>query len=62
MGARGPFYQCSETTHREPHQAAAAPAPDGWQALSSYDQEPDPSLATTTKNTAAAQEPDDDHS
>jgi hypothetical protein len=30
MGARGPFYQCSETTHREPHQADAAPAPWDW--------------------------------
>jgi Domain of unknown function (DUF4913) len=30
MGPRGPFYQCSETTHREPHQADATPAPDDW--------------------------------
>jgi Domain of unknown function (DUF4913) len=30
MGARGPFYQCSETTHREPHQAAVIPAPGEW--------------------------------
>ncbi len=30
MGARGPFYQCSETTHREPHQADAAAAPWDW--------------------------------
>ncbi len=30
MGARGPFYQCSETSHRESHEAAAAPAPGGW--------------------------------
>jgi Domain of unknown function (DUF4913)/TraM recognition site of TraD and TraG len=30
LGARGPFYQCSEDAHREPHQAAADPAPDGW--------------------------------
>jgi len=30
MGARGPFYQCSETAHREPHEAAAAPAPGDW--------------------------------
>ncbi len=30
MGARGPFYQCSETTHREPHQASATPSPDDW--------------------------------
>ena len=27
MGARGPFYQCSETAHREPHQAEVTPAP-----------------------------------
>jgi hypothetical protein len=30
MGARGPFYQCSETAHREPHQAAVIPAPAEW--------------------------------
>jgi hypothetical protein len=30
MGARGPFYQCSETTHREPHEAAVMPSPDEW--------------------------------
>jgi hypothetical protein len=34
MGARGPFYQCSETTHREPHQATAIPAPEDWWDLS----------------------------
>ena len=27
MGARGPFYQCSETVHREPHEAAARSLP-----------------------------------
>jgi hypothetical protein len=30
MGARGPFYQCSETAHREPHQASVMPAPAEW--------------------------------
>jgi hypothetical protein len=30
MGARGPFYQCSETVHREPHQATVTPAPGDW--------------------------------
>jgi hypothetical protein len=30
MGGRGPFYQCSETAHREPHQAAVVPAPAEW--------------------------------
>jgi hypothetical protein len=30
MGARGPFYQCTETTHREPREAAAVPAPGDW--------------------------------
>lgn len=30
LGARGPFYQCSEDSHREPHQARAEPAPPGW--------------------------------
>ncbi len=38
LGARGPFYQCSEDTHREPHQATADPAPDGWWDLA----EPEP--------------------
>lgn len=30
MGARGPFYQCTEDAHREPHEAAARPAPQEW--------------------------------
>ena len=30
MGARGPFYQCTETVHRESREAAAIPAPDDW--------------------------------
>jgi hypothetical protein len=30
MGPRGPFYQCSETAHREPHQAETTPTPDDW--------------------------------
>jgi hypothetical protein len=30
MGARGPFYQCSEATHRESHEAAVMPSPDEW--------------------------------
>lgn len=30
MGARGPFYQCSETNHREPHEAVAMPSPSDW--------------------------------
>ena len=38
LGARGPFYQCSEDTHREPHEPAADPAPDGW-----WDRPADPS-------------------
>ena len=36
MGARGPFYQCSETAHREPREAAATPAPGDW-----WDTDPD---------------------
>jgi hypothetical protein len=36
LGARGPFYQCSETSHREPRQANAAPVPDDW-----WDLDPD---------------------
>ena len=27
LGARGPFYQCSEAAHREPREAAARPLP-----------------------------------
>lgn len=27
LGARGPFYQCSETVHREPREAAAGSVP-----------------------------------
>lgn len=30
LGARGPFYQCSQDTHREPHQHTTDPAPPGW--------------------------------
>ena len=30
MGARGPFYQCTETVHREPRAAEAIPAPGDW--------------------------------
>ncbi len=30
LGARGPFYQCSETNHREPHEAIAMPSPSDW--------------------------------
>lgn len=30
MGARGPFYQCSETAHREPHEAAVMPSSGEW--------------------------------
>jgi hypothetical protein len=40
MGARGPFYQCSETVHREPHQAAVSPAPGDWWDID------DPEIAT----------------
>ena len=30
LGARGPFYQCSEEAHREPHEASVVAAPDAW--------------------------------
>ncbi|MFD0856323.1 DUF4913 domain-containing protein [Actinomadura adrarensis] len=30
LGARGPFYQCTETEHLEPHQAKLTPVPPGW--------------------------------
>ena len=44
MGARGPFYQCSEAAHREPHEAAAAPAPEDW-----WDAGDDPPLDPDTR-------------
>lgn len=50
MGARGPFYQCSETTHREPHQADAAPAPDDW-----WDTDPDDPDGTQLSGPPAVQ-------
>ncbi len=34
LGARGPFYQCSETAHREPREASTVPAPEEWWDLS----------------------------
>ena len=30
MSARGPFYQCSETAHREPRETVTVPAPTDW--------------------------------
>ena len=42
MGARGPFYQCNETTHREPHQASTSRAPDDWWDLDDPDEAPLP--------------------
>jgi len=51
MGARGPFYQCSENAHREPHEAGVAPAPAGW-----WDLNDDPLLPAGT----GAAEPRDD--
>lgn len=30
LGPRGPFYQCTETEHLDPHQASLTPAPSGW--------------------------------
>ena len=43
MGARGPFCQCSETAHRDPREAAATPAPEGWWDTGGYDDPADPS-------------------
>jgi hypothetical protein len=37
MGARGPFYQCTETAHREPREAGAIPAPGDWWDTSTED-------------------------
>jgi hypothetical protein len=30
MGARGPFYQCTEDQHLEPRRMRVKPVPDGW--------------------------------
>lgn len=30
LGPRGPFYQCTETEHLEPHQFTASPVPPGY--------------------------------
>ncbi|MEU7004177.1 DUF4913 domain-containing protein [Nonomuraea sp. NPDC046570] len=30
LGARGPFYQCTEDEHLDPHRALAMPSPPGW--------------------------------
>jgi len=30
LGPRGPFYQCSEDEHLDPHLAVVQPAPPGW--------------------------------
>ncbi|MBO2447142.1 DUF4913 domain-containing protein [Actinomadura barringtoniae] len=35
LGARGPFYQCTEQQHLEPHQAITQPVPPDWWASSS---------------------------
>ncbi|MEU5885186.1 DUF4913 domain-containing protein [Spirillospora sp. NPDC047279] len=32
LGPRGPFYQCTEIEHLEPHQAKHSPVPPGWWA------------------------------
>jgi Domain of unknown function (DUF4913) len=42
MGARGPFCQCSETAHRDPREAAATPAPEGWWDTGDYDGDDSP--------------------
>ena len=42
LGARGPFCQCSEDIHREPHVPVTAPAPPGWWDTDDvYDLDPD---------------------
>ena len=54
MGARGPFYQCSETAHREPHEAAAIPAPGDWWDVDDADDLPDPRRPPPTAPAGAA--------
>ena len=53
LGARGPFYQCSEDTHREPHEPAADPAPDGW-----WDE---PGMPSDAADDAGSDNDDDEH-
>lgn len=37
LGPRGPFYQCTEAEHIEPHQALTTPVPAGYWELDSSD-------------------------
>jgi hypothetical protein len=30
LGARGPFYQCTENEHLAPHEARVVPVPAAW--------------------------------
>lgn len=41
MSARGPFYQCTEKEHLEPHIAHTEAAPLGWWSLPPEEDEPD---------------------
>ena len=51
MGARGPFYQCSETAHREPRETAAVPAPaDWWDTDEDTDAAPSANVPTDDAN------------
>ena len=52
LGARGPFYQCSEDTHREPHEPRTEPAPEGW--WDTEDLEPEFAPAAVTMQQSAA--------
>jgi hypothetical protein len=47
LGARGPFYQCTEQQHLEPHQAITQPVPQDWWADGSTPAEKLPELTTT---------------
>ena len=59
MGARGPFYQCSEAAHREPREAAAVPLPGGRQFPGVYGEDAVLPGSAPAGLTETAQVPDD---
>jgi len=59
MGARGPFYQCSEAAHREPREAAALPLPGGREFPSVYGEDAVLPRLLSAGLTETAQVPDD---
>ena len=58
MGARGPFYQCSETAHREPREANAVPAPDEWWDISAEPSGPEALIPQADRTQIGADDAD----